>query len=55
VAKKIGLEENQGAQINLKGDDMAIRTPEQYIESLKDDRVVWIEGEKAEDVTRLRM
>ena len=52
MAKKIGLEENQGAQINLKGDDMAIRTPEQYIESLKDDRVVWIEGEKVEDVTK---
>jgi len=31
---------------------MAIRTPEQYLASLKDGRVVYHEGEKVEDVTR---
>lgn len=31
---------------------MAIKTPEQYIESLKDDRVVYCNGERVSDVTQ---
>lgn len=31
---------------------MAIKTPEQYIESLKDDRVVYCNGERVRDVTQ---
>lgn len=31
---------------------MAIKTPEQYLESLRDGRVVWLQGKKVEDVTR---
>ena len=31
---------------------MAIRTPDQYIESLRDDRVVYCQGERVKDVTR---
>ena len=31
---------------------MAIRTPEEYVESLKDDRVVYCEGERIKDVTQ---
>lgn len=31
---------------------MAIKTPEQYIESLKDDRVVYFNGERVRDVTQ---
>jgi hypothetical protein len=35
-----------------KGDpEVAIITPEQYIESLKDGRLVYCEGERVEDVT----
>ena len=30
---------------------MAIKTPQQYIESLKDGRVVYCNGEKVDDVT----
>lgn len=31
---------------------MAIKTPEQYLESLRDGRVVWLEGERVKDVTK---
>ena len=31
---------------------MAIKTPQQYIESLRDDRVVYLMGERVRDVTR---
>ncbi|HJX03896.1 MAG TPA: 4-hydroxyphenylacetate 3-hydroxylase N-terminal domain-containing protein [Dehalococcoidia bacterium] len=31
---------------------MAIRTPQQYIESIRDDRVVYYEGKKVKDITK---
>ena len=31
---------------------MAIRTPEEYLESVRDGRVVWLQGEKVKDVTK---
>ncbi len=31
---------------------MAIKTPEQYLESIRDDRVVYCAGERVEDVTQ---
>ena len=31
---------------------MTVRTSEQYIESIRESRVVWIEGQRVRDVTR---
>jgi 4-hydroxyphenylacetate 3-monooxygenase len=30
---------------------MAVRTGEQYLQGLRDDREIWLEGERVEDVT----